>query len=127
MATQEPRAVIEEFFDRMADQSRRDTIGELFAQEAVITLPGVQFAGPEAPAEFLSFLDPRYEQANKTFDRWYACGDGTVVSVGTLYGVTNNGEQFEDVRYLDIYEVSNDRITRMDVYNDLAAEGVVTE
>lgn len=118
-----PRAVVEEFFDRMADE-RRDTIAELFADDAVVTLPGARFSGPDAPGEFLAFLAPRYEWAEKEFDRWLESG-AEVVSIGTLSGVDRAGDAFEGVRYVDVYEVVDGRITRLDIWNDLAVEGVV--
>jgi ketosteroid isomerase-like protein len=122
--TTSPRAVVEEFFDRMDDDRRRATVGELFADDATITLPGATFSGPEAPAEFLDFLAPRYEWAAKEFDRWMTAGD-RVVSLGTLYGVDTDGEAFDGVRYVDVYEIEDGRIRRLDVFNDLAVEGVV--
>jgi ketosteroid isomerase-like protein len=115
--------VVEEFFDRMADE-RRESVGELFADDAVVTLPGARFEGPDAPTEFLAFLDPRYERAAKEFDRWIESGN-RVVSIGTLSGVDREGEPFEGVRYVDVYEVREGRITRLDVWNDLAVDGVV--
>lgn len=108
----------------MADDERRDTVGELFRDDAVVTFPGVRFDGPDAAAEMLAWLDPRYEWAAKEFDRWLETGDH-VVSLGTLHGVGSEGEAFEDVRYVDVYEVVDGEVVRMDVYNDLAAEGVV--
>lgn len=120
----QPRETVEEFFDRMADEDRRDTIDDLFAEDTVITLPGATFEGPEAPAEFLAFLEPRYEWAAKEFDRWITTGPH-VVSLGTLYGVDTDGDEFEDVRYVDVYDVEDGHIQRLEVYNDLAAEGVV--
>lgn len=122
--TRSPRKTVEEFFERMADDARRDTIGELFDDDAVVTLPGARFEGPDAAASFLAFLEPRYERAGKEFGRWTVDGD-RVVSQGTLYGVDNDGESFEDVRYVDVYEVKDGTIRRLDVYNDLAVEGVV--
>jgi len=122
--TRTPREVVEAVFERMADDERRDTVGELFADDATITFPGVRFEGPDAPAELLSWLDPRYEWAAKEFDRWLETGTH-VVSLGTLYGVDDDGDAFEDVRYADVYEVVDGEVVRMDVYNDLAVEGVV--
>ena len=119
-----PRETVEEFFDRMGDPDERETVGELFAADAVITVPGARFEGPDAAASFLAFLDPRYERAGKSFGRWTVDGD-RVVSQGTLHGVDNDGERFEDVRYVDVYEVREGAIRRLDVYNDLAVEGVV--
>ena len=120
----EPRDIVEEFFDRMGDDERRDTVGELFADDAVIVLPGAQFEGPEAAEEFLAFLAPRYEWADKEFDRWITT-EKHVVSIGTLYGVDNDGEEFSDVRYADIYDIEDGEIQRLDIYNDLAVDGVV--
>ncbi|MGM0449132.1 MAG: nuclear transport factor 2 family protein [Methanobacteriota archaeon] len=122
--TRSPRETVEEFFERMADDAGRDTIGELFDDDAVVTLPGARFEGPDAAASFLAFLEPRYERAGKEFGRWTVDGD-RVVSQGTLHGVDNDGESFEDVRYVDVYEVRDGTIRRLDVYNDLAVEGVV--
>lgn len=119
-----PRAVVEAVFARMADPERRETIGDLFREDAVITVPGDRFVGPDAPSAMLAWLEPRYEWAEKEFDRWLESGDH-VVSLGTLHGVDNRGDRFEDVRYADVYEVVDGEIVRMDIYNDLAAVGVV--
>jgi ketosteroid isomerase-like protein len=121
--TPAPRAVAEAFFDRMADDRRR-TAGELFVADPTITLPGASFAGEDAFMEFLDHLAPRYERATKSLDRWIESGS-TVVSIGTLSGVDNRGEAFEGVRYIDIYEVADDRIERLDIWNDLLVAGVV--
>ncbi|MFC7157421.1 nuclear transport factor 2 family protein [Halomarina halobia] len=120
---QSPRAVVESFFERMADD-RRDAVDELFAPNAVVTLPGARFEGPNAPRAFLDFLAPRYERADKEFDRWIEADD-SVVSIGTLHGVANGGDEFEGVRYVDVYEVRDGLIERLDIWNDLAVDGVV--
>lgn len=119
-----PRETVEEFFERMGNPDERESVGELFAADAVITVPGARFSGPDAAASFLAFLEPRYERAGKAFGRWTVAGD-RVVSQGTLHGVDNDGEPFEDVRYVDVYKVDEGAIDRLDVYNDLAVEGVV--
>lgn len=120
----EPRAVVEAFFDRMASEDRRESVGELFADDAVITLPGARFDGPDAPREMLAFLAPRYQRVDKAFDRWVEADD-VVISQGTLFGVNNDDVSFDGVRFVDIYRVVDGRIRRLDVYNDLAAEGVL--
>jgi len=119
-----PRAIVEEFFDRMADDERRATVGELFAEDAVITVPGERFTGRSAPDEMLSFFAPRYDWVDKEFDRWIETDDA-VVSQGTLYGMNTDGDRFEEVRYVDIYRVRNERISRLDIYNDLAVADVL--
>ncbi len=120
--TKAPREIVEEFFARMED-NRRQSVDELFADTALITVPGEQFSGPNAATAFLEFLEPRYDWAAKEFDRWIVEGE-TVISTGTLYGVDNDGLEFEGVRYVDIYEVSDGLISRLDIYNDLAVAGV---
>jgi hypothetical protein len=121
----EPRAVVDAFFDRMGDDERHSTVGELFAENAVITVPGDRFDGPDAPQQMLAFLGPpRYEWAAKEFDRWITTRPH-VVSLGTLYGVDADGDSFDRVRYVDVYEVRDGLIRRLDIYNDLAAERVV--
>ncbi|WP_049901339.1 nuclear transport factor 2 family protein [Halococcus agarilyticus] len=121
--TPAPRPVVEAFFDRMADDRRR-TVAELFVPDPTITLPGVTFTGENAVEEFLDHLAPRYERATRTFDRWIESGS-TVVSIGTLSGVDNRSEAFEGVRYVDVYEVVDGGIERLDIWNDLLVAGVV--
>ncbi len=116
------RTIVEDFFERMEDD-RRSTIDELFADTATITVPGEMFTGPTAATDFLAFLEPRYEWAAKEFDRWIV-KDNTVISTGTLYGVDNDGEEFNGIRYVDIYHVKDGFITQLDIYNDLAVEGI---
>lgn len=119
-----PRALVEEFFERMADEAARPTIGELFADDAVITLPGERFEGPNAADAMLEWLAPRYVRASKVFEEWIEAGE-VVVSRGTLFGVDADGERFDGVRYVDVYRVDGGEIARLDIYNDLAAEGIV--
>ncbi|MFP8888387.1 nuclear transport factor 2 family protein [Natrialbaceae archaeon A-CW2] len=120
-----PRAVVEDFFDRMADDDQRETVGELFATDATITLPGATFSGPDAANAMLEWLAPRYDWAAKSYGTWIEAGD-YCISQGTLYGEDIDGERFEDVRYVDVYRVEDGLIERLDIYNDLAADGVVT-
>lgn len=121
---EQPRTVVEEFFDRMADDTRRDAIDELFDVTATIALPGATFEGADAPGAFLEYLEPRYKSAEKEFGRWIESGS-SVVSTGTLHGVDNDGNSFNGVRYVDVYEVREGKIVRLDIWNDLLEDGVV--
>jgi ketosteroid isomerase-like protein len=118
------RDVAAEIFERMADDDRRDTIGELLADDVVVTIPGQRFEGANAAAELLDAFGGRYEWAAKRFDRWHETPK-VAVSQGTLYGTDNDGEDFADIRYVDVFEVEDGLVVRWDIYNDLAAEGVV--
>lgn len=117
------RGVAEEIFERMADE-RRDTIGELLADDVVVTIPGSHFEGPTAAMDLLDSFGGRYEWAAKRFGRWHET-NGIAVSQGTLYGVDADGEDFEGVRYVDVFEVEDGLVVQWDIYNDLAAEGIV--
>lgn len=123
-STSDPRGVVEEFFERLEDDDRRQTVDELFATDVHITVPGAEFEGPDAPQEMREFLSPRYEWIAKEFDQWITDGPH-VVSTGTLYGVDNDGREFDGVRYVDVYEVRDGLIQRLEIYNDLADDGVV--
>lgn len=71
----------------------------------------------------------RYRHAHKRRDRWDVCerSDGSVVvySLGTLFGINLHGVPFEDVRYVDRFELRDGTITLQEVWNDLAASGVL--
>jgi len=123
-----PRDVVESFFAKMSEGgTARESVGELFRDDATISLPGATFSGLSAANDFLQFLAPRYEWADKSFDRWIETGN-EVISIGTLYGETNAGAEFTDVRYIDVYTIDPNTglIARLDIWNDLAVDGVVS-
>ena len=51
-----------------------------------------------------------------------APGDGETIvySIGTLYGEWLNGDKFEGNRYVDRFVVVDDKIVKIDVWNDSA-------
>jgi ketosteroid isomerase-like protein len=119
-----PHEVVEECFERMADDERRGTIDELFHDDATIRFPGATSEGPDAPTRMLEWLAPRYRWTEKAFDEWIVDGHRVFIR-GTLHGVDPDGERLEGVRYVDICEVVDGRISRMDAYSDLLVKGVV--
>jgi hypothetical protein len=118
-----PKEIAKEFLDRLEDD-RRETVDELVAEEAVITVPSARFEGPEATQQFLEHYNPRYHWAKKEFGRWIET-ENEAVSIGTLYGEDNNGEAFSEVRYIDVYKVNDGLIQQLDIWNDLFIEGVL--
>lgn len=118
-----PKKIAKEFLTRLED-NRRETVDELVAKEAVITVPGARFEGAEATQQFLDHYNPRYHWAKKRFGRWIET-EKEAVSIGTLYGEDNDGESFSDVRYIDVYEVKDGLIQQLDIWNDLLIDGVV--
>lgn len=120
-----PREIGERFLRRLSE-SDAEGAAELFVDDPIITRPGKEFSGPEAFQRFRASADGRYREVDKEFDRWIAT-DTHAVSTGTLCGVDNDGDAFEGVRYVDVFEVEDGEIVRLDVWNDAVVEGVVDE
>lgn len=119
-----PKDVIVEFLDRIEDPDRREDAIELFADDAVVTRPGVRHEGRSGIEEYLAGGTDGYEWVEKNRDRWIETEE-YAVSIGTLYGVNADGEPFEDVRYVDICRVQDGEIVRLDIYNDSYPDGVL--
>jgi len=72
--------------------------------------------------ELLVWAITRYQRVEKTFthfdESWQ--GDRTVVyCAGSLSGVWPNGTTFDNIRFIDRFEVVAGQLTRQDVWNDL--------
>lgn len=119
-----PRAVVEENFRRMANPDERYTAHELYADDLEVSLPGRPDGGFDSAEDVVAYFDAQYEWCRKHFDEWYVDGN-TVTTIGRLYGVDNNGDEFEDVRFVDIHTVEDGKITRKIVWNDLCEAGIV--
>jgi len=119
-----PREVVEENFGRMRDPDQRNTAPELYADDVTMDLPRAQFEGETAAERMVEYFDSQYEWCKKEFEEWYEVGN-TVFTIGTLYGVDNDGEEFEGIRFIDIHAVKDGEITRKLVFNDLSEAGIV--
>ena len=81
---------------------------------------GRSFTHPREAAEFNA---GRYNWGKKQMDSFdVAAGEGQTVvySMGSLYGEWPDGTPFSGNRYVDRFVVVNDRIVKMDVWNDSA-------
>jgi len=117
-----PRETVEEFFERMGDPDERGPSASCSPTTRSSRSRERGLRGRRRGV-VSRVLEPRYERAGKAFGQWTVDGD-RVVSQGTLHGVDNDGERFEDVRYVDVYEVCEGAIRRLDVYNDPRSRGV---
>ena len=74
--------------------------------------------------ELIAWSKPRYTFVKKTyetFDAMQGAGEAAVVYChGTLYGEWPDGTPFEGIRFIDRFEVTGGKITRQDVWNDIA-------
>lgn len=106
----------------LALMEARDLVGAgaLLAPECPMTFPGgARFS---SLGEVVAWAAPRYRFVRKDFARIEAVpGDPSVVwCTGTLHGEWPDGTPFSGIRFLDRFEVSEGRITRQEVWNDLA-------
>ena len=72
--------------------------------------------------EVVQWGQSRYKSIKKTFETIDECwtGEGAVVYCsGTLSGVFNDETPFENIRFIDRFEVVDGLIVKQDVWNDL--------
>lgn len=74
--------------------------------------------------ELIEWSKPRYRFVTKTyegFDAMQGAADAAIVYCrGTLSGENLDGSAFSGIRFIDRFEVTDGRITRQDVWNDMA-------
>lgn len=87
----------------------------------VMNFPGA--TGLTTLEQLIAWSKPRYRFVKKTYDGFEAlqgAGHAVVYSRGTLYGEWPDGTAFEGIRFIDRFEVTAGKITRQDVWNDIA-------
>lgn len=74
--------------------------------------------------ELIDWAKPRYRYVTKTyegFDAMQSAGDEAIVYCrGTLSGEWPDGTAFKEIRFIDRFEVIGGKISRQDVWNDIA-------
>lgn len=118
--------LVEAYLRLMAERRLGEAARHLAPDARLIFPAGRVFQSLEA---LVADAAGRYRQVDKRRDRWDVCErpDGSVVvySLGTLVGVNLHGVPFEGVRYIDRFELCDGTITLQEVWNDLAASGVL--
>lgn len=95
----------------------RDFLGDGFA---------MRFPGATPMSDLQELIDwsaPRYRFVRKTCERFDVSRSETAAVVhcdGTLAGEWPDGAAFGGVRFIDRFELTGGRITRQDVWNDMA-------
>lgn len=123
MTSMTARQTMEALFERLADPNRRTEAHALFADEATIVRPGERFEGPDAASRYVAAGGSKYNAIAKDIDRWIET-EREAASIGTLYGETADGNSFEGVRYIDVGGVENGKLVRLEIWNDLLADGI---
>jgi ketosteroid isomerase-like protein len=75
-----------------------------------------------------AWAQPRYRSIAKDYERFeevWREEDTVVYCSGTLSGTWNDGRVFSGIRFMDRFEVADGKITRQEVWNDLAETTVM--
>lgn len=94
--------------------------------------PGAQLVFPgnvvyNSLAELVQGAKGRYQWVRKHRDRYFVGRDGdavTITSLGRLYGVDLSGNEFHDIRYVDVFVLEDGLIKEQIVWNDMADLGI---
>ncbi|MDJ0821640.1 MAG: tautomerase family protein [Paracoccaceae bacterium] len=73
--------------------------------------------------ELIDWAKPRYRFVTKTYEGFDAAQSAQAVVVycrGTLSGEWPDGTAFGGIRFIDRFEITNGKITKQDVWNDIA-------
>lgn len=89
---------------------------------------GFVMAFPGSPeitslSDLIAWSSERYRFVRKTFQAFETCDKedhSVVICHGHLSGAWPDGTTFDSIRFIDRFEIRNNRLTRQDVWNDLA-------
>ena len=120
-ALPDPKLLIRRYLDAMEARDL-DTARAMLGDGFTMTFPATE--PMETLEELIEWAKPRYRFVKKTYDAYEALkGDGDTAVVycrGTLFGEWPDGTPFDGIRFIDRFEVTGDKITRQDVWNDMA-------
>jgi hypothetical protein len=125
MSRHEAVELVKKFLLTMEDRDLA-TAEVMMAPNATITFPGSKSYATQG--EMVAASKGRYLWVKKSIDFADCLSKDrghTVYIMGTLYGVNRHGLQFQDIRFIDRFEIMGGAITRQDVWNDLAESGVL--
>ena len=109
--------------DYLAAMERRDLEGakRFLGPGFSMTFPGGALF--HAPEELVEWGSKRYSAVGKTHERIEETAHDDCIVVycsGTLHGLWPDGRPFSGIRFIDRFEVSGGKITKQEVWNDLA-------
>lgn len=120
-ALPDPKQLVRSYLQAM--EARDLTAAEvMLASGFTMQFPGA--APMSRLQELIDWAKPRYQSVTKTyegFDSMQSEGDAALVYCrGTLAGIWPDGVPFEGIRFIDRFEVEGGKITKQDVWNDIA-------
>lgn len=120
-ALPDPALRVKSFLQAM-ERRDLDEAEAMLDESFIMRFPGT---GPMTElTELLEWAKPRYRFVTKTYEGFDATQtDGSACVVycrGTLSGEWPDGERFDGIRFIDRFELVGGKITRQDVWNDIA-------
>ncbi|MFU8881182.1 MAG: tautomerase family protein [Rhodobacterales bacterium] len=119
-ALPDPCAIVRDYLAAMEARDL-DRARAMLGDGFMMNFPGA--AGLTTLEDLIAWSKPRYRFVKKTYDGCDTCtgeGHAVVYVRGTLYGEWPDGTAFDSIRYIDRLEVTAGKITRQDVWNDIA-------
>ncbi len=121
VALPDPCAIVHQFLEHLGARNL-DAARGLLADDFTMVFPDT--APMSDLNELVTWSATRYRRIAKHFEATEAMGsasDATIVYCrGTLYGEWLDRTPFEGIRFIDRFELVDGKITRQDVWNDLA-------
>ncbi len=121
LGASDPISLVHDYLTAM-EQRELDKAEGFLDESFVMTFPG---SGELVSLnQVVEWSKGRYLFVKKTFASTnvaYELDKVVVFVTGTLYGQWPDGTAFDDVRFIDRFEIRNDRLVRQDVWNDLAS------
>lgn len=115
-----PEAIVKTFLNAMENRDL-DTAKTLLGDGFEMTFPGGnKYSTIE---ELVDWAKTRYQKIGKTFDGFDTAlngRDAVVTCFGRLHGIWTDGTAFQDIRFMDRFTISGEKITSQMVWNDLA-------
>ena len=120
----DPAKLVDTYLQHCEDREL-DAASQLLADGARLQFPG---GATYSSLQEMVEAPKAYTWVRKHRDRYVVSIEDdrtTVVSIGRLYGERLDGDPFEDIRYVDVFGLRENRIVEQLVWNDLPEAGLV--
>nr|WP_217430429.1 nuclear transport factor 2 family protein [Sulfitobacter algicola] len=120
-AVLDPAKIVRDYLSLMETRDL-DAAQSMLAEGFMMTFPGT--LPMTSLKDLIDWAAQRYQFVTKAyegFDVLQGSGDAAIVYCrGTLSGAWPDGKRFENIRFIDRFEVVAGKITKQDVWNDIA-------
>ena len=120
-ARPDPAQIVKDYLAAM-EARELDKARAMLGDGFTMTFPGTAPMG--TLGELIEWSKPRYKFVTKTYDgidAMQSTGDAAIVYCrGSLQGEYHDDRTFAGIRFIDRFEIEDGKITRQDVWNDMA-------